>query len=169
MAKSEVLLVQPVDKLGAEGDQVVVKAGYARNYLLPRKLAVPLTRANRKQMEALKARRAAREAKALEDAKALAEKIAALRFAIAVKTGEGGKLFGSVTAMDLRDKLAEAGVELDRKSVLLPAPIKELGRHTAAIKLHPEVETEFAFEVVSENPIVEEAEDSEADSEDDEA
>lgn len=157
MATSEVLLIQPVDSLGAEGDQVKVKAGFARNYLLPQKLAVPVTRANRKQIEALKVRRAEREAKNLEDARAQAEKIAATHFAIAVKTGESGKMFGAVTAINVHEKLVEAGFEaLTRKQVHLSAPIKELGQHTVTVKIYQDVTAELKFDVVSENPIVEE-------------
>ncbi len=163
MATSEVLLIQPVDSLGAEGDQVKVKAGYARNFLYPQKKAVPVTRANRKQIEALKVRRAEREAKNLEDARAQAAKIAETHFAIAVKTGESGKMFGAVTAINVHEKLVEAGFDaLKRKQVRLGAPIKELGQHTVTINVYQDVEAELKFDVVSENPIVEEsAEDAE--------
>lgn len=158
MATSEVLLIQPVEYLGAEGDQVTVKAGYARNYLLPRKFAVPVTRANRKQIEALKVRRAEREAKNLEDARAQAAKIAETHFAIAVKTGESGKMFGAVTAINVHEKLVESGFEsMTRKQVQLDAPIKEIGQHTVNIKVYQDVEATLRFDVVSENPIVEES------------
>jgi len=165
MAISEVLLIQPVESLGAEGDQVKVKAGYARNFLYPQKRAVPLTRANRKQIEALKARRAEREAKNLEDARAQAAKIASTHFAIAVKTGDSGKMFGAVTSINIHEKLVEAGFEaLTRKQIQLEAPIKELGQHTVGIKVYQDVEAVLKFDVVSENPIVDEAaNDSEAD------
>src|SRR5258708_17503086 len=109
MANSEVLLLKPVTGLGAEGDQVKVKAGYARNYLLPRKVAVPVTHANRKQVDSLKKARALREAKEVEGAQTLATQIEKTSIAIAVKTGEGGKMFGAVTANDLHDKLVAAG------------------------------------------------------------
>ncbi len=167
MATSEVLLIQPVDALGAEGDQVKVKAGFARNYLLPQKLAVPVTRANRKQIEALKVRRAEREAKNLEDAKAQAAKIAATHFAIAVKTGDSGKMFGAVTAINVHEKLVEAGFDsLTRKQVNLSSPIKELGQHAVTIKVFQDVTAELKFDVVSENPIMEEeAEEAEQDEE----
>lgn len=158
MATSEVLLIQPVENLGAEGDQVKVKAGFARNFLLPLKFAVPLTRANRKQIEALKVRRAEREAKNLEDAKVQATKIADTHFAIAVKTGESGKMFGAVTAIHIHEKLVEAGFDaITRKQVQLSEPIKEIGQHAVTIKVFQEVEAELKFDVVSENPIVEEA------------
>ncbi len=155
MATSDILLIEPVEGLGAEGDQVTVKAGFARNFLFPRRKAVPVTRSNRKQIEALKVRRAEREAKNLEDAKAQAARIGETHFAIAVKTGDSGKMFGAVTAANIHEKLVEAGFEIDRKKVHLPAPIKELGQHAITIKVHPEIEAELKFDVVSENPIVE--------------
>jgi len=157
MATSEVLLIQPVESLGAEGDQVQVKAGFARNFLYPQKMAVPVTRGNRKQIEALKVRRAEREAKNLEDARAQATKIASTHFAIAVKTGDSGKMFGAVTAINIHEKLVEAGFDaMVRKQVQLEAPIKELGQHSVSIKVYQDVEAELKFDVVSENPIVEE-------------
>ena len=112
MANSEVLLLKPVDGLGAEGDQVKVRAGYARNYLLPQGMAVPLTVANRKQVEALKRARGLREAKELDGAQALAKQIEKAGIAIAVKTGEGGRLFGAVTVNDIHAKLTAAGITL---------------------------------------------------------
>ncbi len=169
MANNQVLLLQPIEGLGAEGDTVTVRAGYARNFLLPRKIALPITQANRKQVDSLLKAREVRESRELDAARALSERIAGVNIAIAVKTGEGGRMFGAVTANDLIGRLAEEGIELTRKQLGLPAPVKELGSHTAAVKLHSEVEAELKFEVVSENPIeeTEEAAD-EADAEDDE-
>lgn len=158
MAHSEILLLKPVENLGGEGDQVRVRAGFARNYLLPRKLAIPLTEANRKQVESLRKARATREAKELAGAQSLASRLESTRIAIAVKTGEGGKMFGAVTAADIHAKLTEAGVEIDRKKIHVYNPIKTLGQHTTKIRLHPDVQVEFAFDVVSENPIVPAAE-----------
>lgn len=153
MATSKVLLIKPVENLGGEGDQVSVKAGYARNFLLPKKLAVPISKANKKQIEALLKARQLREAKELENAQALANAIAQMSIAFAVKTGEGGKLFGSITAADLTARIAEGGIELPKKAVLLERPVKELGKHTAHVKLHKDVRFDIEFEVVSENPI----------------
>lgn len=153
MATSKVLLVKPVEDLGGEGDQVSVKAGYARNFLYPQKLAIPVTKANTKQIEALIKARAVREAKELESAEAVAKAIEGMSIAFAVKTGEGGKMFGSVTVADLHAKIAEGGVDLPKKAIHLAHPVKELGKHTAKIKLHKDVKVEFSFEVVSENPI----------------
>ncbi len=153
MATSKVLLVKPVEDLGGEGDQVVVKAGYARNFLFPQKLAMPVNKANKKQIEALLKARAVREAKELENAQALKAALEGMSIAFAVKTGEGGKMFGSVTAQNLIARIAENGIEMPKKSVSLAHPVKELGKHVAHIKLHNDVKFDFEFEVVSENPI----------------
>ncbi|MGB0370961.1 MAG: 50S ribosomal protein L9 [Opitutales bacterium] len=162
MSVKEVLLLQPVEGLGAEGEQVTVKPGYARNYLLPRKLAIPMTQANRKQMEALQARRDAREAKLLGEAQELASRVINIKPVFAVKTGEGGKMFGAITVGDILAKLEEGGMTLDKKQVLLEAPVKELGKHAATVKLHTDVVVELSFEIVSENPIEEGAEEEAA-------
>lgn len=156
MAYSEVLLVQPVDGLGGEGDQVKVRAGYARNFLLPRSIAVPVTKANRKQIESLKKRRAEREAQELSGAQELGKKVEKASLAFAVQTGEGGKMFGAITSNDLHEKLVELGIEIDRKRIHLHTPVKTLGKHTVKVKLHAEVSVELGFDIVSENPIVEE-------------
>ena len=153
MAYSEILLVKPVDGLGGEGDQVKVRAGYARNYLLPRKIAVPLTSANRKHVDALKKRRAEREQLELTGAQELAKKLEKTSLAFAVKTGEGGKMFGAITAADVHEKLVAAGIELDKRKIHLHTPVKTLGKHTVKVKLHAEVTVELGFDVVSENPI----------------
>jgi len=158
MAHKEVLLIKPVEGLGSEGDQVRVRAGYARNFILPRKIGVPVTQGNRRQIEALKARRAEREATELTVAQALAAKLAKANIAFAVKTGEGGKMFGAVTSADLHAKLLEAGIEVEKKRVHLTPPVKTLGKHTAAIKLHADVSVDLEFDVVSENPIIPAAE-----------
>jgi large subunit ribosomal protein L9 len=154
MANNEVLLLKPVEGLGGEGDQVRVRAGYARNFLLPRRMAIPVTEANRRQIEVLKKRRAEREAEELSGAQALAKKLEAAAVAFAVKTGDGGKMFGAITAADIHDRLAAAGFAIDRKKIHLFTPVKTLGRHTVKVKLHADVSVELPFDVVSENPIV---------------
>ena len=153
MAISEILLVKPVDNLGGEGDQVKVRAGFARNYLLPRGIAVPLNASNRKRVEALRKRRAEREASELAGAQELAKKLEKMSLAFAVKTGEGGKMFGAVTANDIHDKIVANGVDLDKRKIQLHTPVKALGQHTVKIKLHQDVTVELNFDVVSENPI----------------
>jgi large subunit ribosomal protein L9 len=154
MAYSEVLLLKPVDGLGAEGDQVKVRAGYARNFLLPRGVAAPLTTANRKQVESLKKRRGEREATELQGAQDLAKKLEKTGIAFAVKTGEGGRMFGAITANDLHEKLVQAGVEIDKRKIHLHTPVKTLGKHEVKIKLHQDITVDLSFDVVSENPIV---------------
>jgi large subunit ribosomal protein L9 len=153
MANSEILLLKPVEGLGGEGDQVKVRAGYARNYLLPRGFAAPVTVANRKQVDALKRRRAERESLELNGAQELAKKREKTSVAFAVKTGEGGKMFGAITGSDVHDKLTAAGFSIDKKRILLHTPVKTLGKHTVKVKLHADVTVELAFDVVSENPI----------------
>ena len=150
MATTEVLLLEPIHSLGHEGEQVKVKAGYARNYLLPRKLAIPITKANRKQMEALAERRKQRLAKEMEAAQATAQKLEQLELKVPVKTGPDGKLFGSVSGAELHRRLEELGVVLNRRQISLEL-VKAIGQHTAAIKLHTNLTVDFPFEVVSEN------------------
>jgi len=148
MATAEVLLIKPVDGLGAEGDEAKVKAGYARNYLVPQKLAVPLTEANRKHVEALKQVRASREIKDQQIAEELKTRLEGVHIAVQVRVGEEGKMFGAVTSQDIFDHISNEGLEVERKKILVPAPIKTLGKHNIQIKLHPEVVVDFEFEVV---------------------
>ena len=161
MANNQVLLLSPISGLGSEGDTVTVRAGYARNFLLPRKLALPITQANKKQVAALLTSRESREQKEFEDARTLGERVASVSVAIAVKTGKGGKMFGAVTANDLITRLSEEGIVLNKKQLALPQPIKELGSHSVILKLHTAVDSALKFEVVSENPI-EEADEAES-------
>ena len=153
MATTEVLLIEQVENLGAEGDRVKVKAGYARNWLLPRKLAVPLTQANKKRLESLMKSREERESGELRQAEEVGAKLASVKIAIPVKTGEGGKMFGSVTVPQLLEKLTGEGFQLERRHIVPFSPVKALGMHSATCKLHSEVQVEIEFEVVSENPI----------------
>ncbi|MDR1366579.1 MAG: 50S ribosomal protein L9 [Puniceicoccales bacterium] len=149
MATADILLLQKVDHLGYEGDEVTVRAGYARNYLLPKRFAIPITRSNRKQIDALRIRRAERETKELQEAKELAERIRTLVISFSVKTGERGKMFGAVTAADLVHKFAEHSIAMDRKKIHLD-PVKHIGQCTAKIRLHHEVIIDFVFDVISE-------------------
>ena len=154
MAFTEVLLIKPVDGLGAEGEQVRVRAGFARNFLLPQGIALPVNRSNTKYVEALKKAREVREARDLEVANETAAKLAAIKLVFAVKTGEGGKMFGAISTAEIAAKLAEHGVELERKRIHLgQGPVKLLGKHVCSIRLHGTVMVEQGFEVVSENPI----------------
>ncbi len=163
MATTEVLLIKPVDGLGGEGDQVKVRAGYARNFLLPRKIAVPLNASNKKHVDSLKKRRAEREQTELSGAQEVAKKLEKTSLAFAVKTGEGGKMFGAITGQDIHDKLVASGFEIDKKKIHLFNPVKTLGKHEVKIKLHADVTVELPFDVVSENPIEPVAEEKPAD------
>jgi len=153
MATTEVLLVQHMQQLGSEGDVVKVRPGYARNYLIPQKKALPLNLANKKRLDSLKQSRAIRESDELQKAQEIATKLKAVKIAVAVKTGSGGKLFGSVTANHILEKLSESGFTMDKKHFVSFSPIKELGKQNVTLQLHKEVEAEVEIEVVSENPI----------------
>jgi large subunit ribosomal protein L9 len=150
MATADILLLQKVDHLGYEGDEVTVRAGYARNYLLPKRFAIPITRSNRKQIDALRIRRGEREAKELQEAKELAEKIRTLAIAFSVKTGDRGKMFGAITAADLARKFVENGIAIDRKKIHFD-PVKHTGQCMAKIKLHHEITIDFIFDVIAED------------------
>ena len=114
MSTTEILLVEHIQNLGAEGDVVKVKPGYARNFLIPQKKAVPLNMANKKRLDALKVARAARETEELQNSQDIANKLKETSVAVAVKTGAGGKLFGSVTANHILEKLNEKGFILEK-------------------------------------------------------
>lgn len=162
MANAELLLIKPVENLGNEGDTITVKAGYARNYLLPQGAAIPVNRSNRKQIEALKRRSEERRAAELDAAKGRAERLEKISIAFAVQTGPGGRMFGSITAQDVLNRLEEEGLSLEKRQLNLQQAVKTLGQHTIKVKLHPEVVVDFTFEVVSENPIEEEASEGDA-------
>ncbi len=146
----EVILREHVDNLGQRGEVVKVAEGYARNYLLPRKLALPVTEANKKQIERERAKLDAREAAEKQDAEAVAQRMAALDIAIARRVGENDALYGSVTAADITDALHQQGVEIDRRKVQLAEPLKQLGEFTVPIKIHREVTAQVKVRVVKE-------------------
>ena len=153
MANTEILLLEKIDNLGLEGDIVKVKAGFARNFLLPRRKAVPLNLSNKKRLDALMIARAARESEELQNAQEVASKLESISLAIAVKTGSGGKLFGSVTSQQIVDKLKEQGFIVDKRHFKNFNPIKDLGKMEVHLQLHQEVVVNLTVEVVSENPI----------------
>jgi len=153
MATTEVLLVEHIQNLGSEGDVVKVRPGFARNYLIPQKKALPMNLANKRRLDALKQSRAMRESEELQKAQEIATKLREVKIAVAVKTGSGGKLFGSVTSSHILEKLSESGFTLDKKHFVSFSPIKELGKQNVTLQLHREVEAEVEVEVVSENPI----------------
>ena len=154
MPKTEVILTNNVVGLGAESDHVKVAAGYARNYLFPQGLAIPLTMANKRQIEALKQRRAEREAKELNTMTELATTLSKLTLVIHVKTGEDGKLFGSVTAGTIVDELRhQYDAQLDKRKVHLAHPIKTLGEHEVPLHLHHDVDCTLKVKVESSTPL----------------
>jgi len=150
MATVEVLLREDVEHLGRRGQIVRVKAGYARNYLLPRGLAVLATAANVKAIEQEKQLLARREARERAQAEAVAERFKELVLTFPRKVGDQDMLFGSVTAMDIAAALAERGIEVDRRKILLEHPIKYLGEYTIPVKLHRDVTAEIKIHVVRE-------------------
>src|SRR5919112_4530619 len=150
MATTSVLLREDVDNLGARGEIVKVKAGYARNFLLPRKLAVVATPGNVKQIEAERAALLKKEARERATAEAQSSVMKSVHLNFERKVGEHGLLYGSVTAMHIADALKEKGYEIDRRRVHLPEPIKETGEHTVSVRLHREVTVEIPVIVTGE-------------------
>src|SRR5256714_11868593 len=158
MPLTELILIENVPGLGAEADVVKVRRGYARNYLLPQKKAYEVTPGARRQLDALKQKRAEREARELNEAEELARRIGKTRLVFTLATGETGKAFGSVTAQDIVNRLKnEVGAEIDRHKIVLERPIKDTGEHEVAIKLHHDVTAQFKFEVKSAEAKAEEA------------
>jgi large subunit ribosomal protein L9 len=143
-------LREDVDNLGARGEIVKVKAGYARNYLLPRKLAVKATPGNVKQIEAERGALLKKEAKERGAAEAQSSVMKTVHLNFERKVGEHGLLYGSVTAMHIADALKEKGYEVDRRRVHLPEPIKETGDFTVTVRLHREVNVEIPVTVTGE-------------------
>jgi large subunit ribosomal protein L9 len=146
----EVILREHVDNLGRRGEIVKVAAGYARNYLLPRKLALPATEGNKKHVERERRIMEAKEAQEKGQAEALAARLAALEVSIARRVGETEQLYGSVTAADIADYLKGKGFEIDRRKLILPEPIKTIGDHKVPLKLHREVTVPLTVKVVKE-------------------
>jgi len=154
MPKTSVILIQNIVGLGGESDQVKVAAGYARNYLLPQGLAVPLTSANKRRIEALKQRRGEREAHEFSSMTELGKSIANLIAVLAVKTGEDGKMFGTVTSGMIADQLKrQFDIVLEKRKIHLEHPIKALGEHEVELRLHPQVTATLKVRVESTTPI----------------
>jgi large subunit ribosomal protein L9 len=154
MPKTSVILIQNIVGLGGESDLVKVAAGYARNYLFPQGLAVPLTSANKRRIEALRQRRADREAHEFNTMTELSKSISKLIAVVAVKTGEDGKMFGAVTAGMIADQLkTQFDIVLDKKKIHLEHPIKTLGEHNLELRLHSEVTTTLKLRVESTTPV----------------
>jgi large subunit ribosomal protein L9 len=153
MAKTEVILTHNIVGLGAESDQVRVAAGYARNYLFPQGLAIPLTAANKRRLEALRQRRAEREAHDFNTMSELAKSVSKLICVIPVKTGEDGKMFGSVTAGTVADHLKQQfEISLDKRKIQVEHPIRTLGDHDVELRLHHDVTATLKVRVESTTP-----------------
>ena len=154
MAKTEVILTHNIVGLGGESDQVKVAAGYARNYLFPQGLAIPLTAANKRRLEVLRQRRAEREAHELNTMTELSKSLSKLICLITVKTGEDGKMFGTVTSGMIADQLkTQFDVTLDKKKIHLEQPIRALGDHEIELRLHQDVVTTLKVRVESSTPL----------------
>jgi len=148
MPSTEIILTENIPGLGAEADVVKVRRGYARNYLLPQGKAYEVTKQSMRQLDNLKAKRAAREAAELNEAEDLARRIGKLRVVFTLETGETGKAFGSITAQDLVKRLKnELGNDIDRHRLLLDHPIKTAREHQGPIQLHHDVTAKFVFQV----------------------
>jgi large subunit ribosomal protein L9 len=146
----EVILRETVDNLGKRGEVVKVANGYARNYLLPRKLALPATEGNRKHVERERKIVETREAEEKGQAEAIAARLSAVDITIPRRVGETEQLYGSVTAADITEYLKAKGFEVDRRKLLLADPIKTIGSHTVPLKLHREVTVPLTVKVVKE-------------------
>jgi large subunit ribosomal protein L9 len=156
MAKTEVILTHNIVGLGGESDQVKVASGYARNYLFPQGFAIPLTGANKRRLEALKQRRAERESHELNTMTDLAKGISKLICVVSVKTGEDGKMFGTVTSGMIADQLkTQFDIVLDKKKIHLEHPIKMLGETEVELRLHADVKSTLKVRVESSTPLPE--------------
>lgn len=140
----EVILMEDVKSLGKKGDIVKVSDGYARNYILPKKLGVEATKQNLYDLQVRKEAEDRRQQEILAEARELAKKIEAITVNLKIKTGEGGKTFGSISTKEIAAGLSEqTGLELDKKKIQLSDPIKNVGSYTVGVKLHPKVTAEF--------------------------
>lgn len=147
---SKLILTHEVTGLGAPGDVIDVKNGYARNYLVPQGLAVAWSRGGEKQIEQIKAARAAREHATIEEAKDLKAKLEATKVKLAIKAGDGGRLFGSVKNADIADAVAAAGLgAVDKRKIEITVPIKVTGEHEATVRLRDDLVATITIQVVA--------------------
>lgn len=154
MAHTKILLREDVDDLGARGEIVRVRAGYARNYLLPRKLAVEATTGNVKGIEQERAALLKKEAKERATAEAQSQHMGSLVLEFKRKAGEQGALYGSVTSMDVAEALHQRGYEIDRHRIHLREPLKRLGDYSVPVRLHREVTIDLQVKVVPEGEVI---------------
>jgi large subunit ribosomal protein L9 len=150
----QIILTQNVPNLGALGDLVKVKDGYARNFLLPKGLAIAAGSKNARHIEHQRKRLEKLRADAIAGAKGEADKVKALQIVVKAKAGPGGKLFGSVTNRDLQAAFAQLGVDLDRKAFVLHSPAKHTGTFDATVRLHTDVKVEISFKVEASEIVV---------------
>ena len=144
----KLILTQPVSGLGVAGDVVVVKDGYARNYLLPRKLGTAWTKGGQKQVDAILAGREARAHKSEEEAKATKTALEGTPVTVSANAGSGGRLFGAVTAGDIAEAISAAGgPTVDKRRIEVPRPIRNVGEHTAHVRLHDDVAADITVVV----------------------
>ena len=146
----ELILREDVPKLGQRGDVVQVRDGYGRNFLLPKKLAMPANAGNRKAVEQMKVAAVRREASEKGEAEQLAKLLASVTVSIARKAGETGTLFGSVTSLDVAEALERTGYQIDRRKIEMEDPLKQLGEFQVPVRLHREVTASVAVHVVAE-------------------
>jgi large subunit ribosomal protein L9 len=146
----EIILREHVENLGKRGEIVKVAAGYARNYLLPRKLALPATEGNKRHVERERKIMEGREAEERGQAEAIAARLLAIDLTITRRVGDTEQLYGSVTSGDIADFLKSKGFEIDRRKLILPEPIKAIGDHNVPLKLHREVTVPLVVHVVKE-------------------
>ena len=149
-ATMKLILTQDVTGLGAPGDVVEVAPGYGRNYLVPQGIAIQATRGAEKQIATIRRAREVREVRDLGHAQEIKSQLANLKVRLPARSGDGGRLFGSVTSSDVVEAVSKAGgPKLDRRLITLGAPIKALGSHSVTVKVHPEVEATLSLEVVA--------------------
>jgi large subunit ribosomal protein L9 len=145
----KLILTQEVTGLGSAGDVVEVKDGYGRNYLIPRGFGMRWTRGGEKTIDSIKKAREARSVRDADHAAEVKSTLEATTYAVKVRAGEGGRLFGAVTAAEIASAITEAGGEVDKRTIMVGNPIKSLGPHTVTVKVHDDVEAQVSLNVVS--------------------
>jgi large subunit ribosomal protein L9 len=145
----KLILTQEVTGLGGAGDVVEVKDGYGRNYLIPRGFGIRWTRGGEKTIDSIKKSRDARSVRDADHAAEVKAKLEGSTYNVKVRAGEGGRLFGAVTAADIAGAITEAGGEVDKRTIVVLNPIKSLGAHTVTVKLHDDVEAQVNLNIVS--------------------
>ena len=145
----KLILTQEVTGLGSAGDVVEVKDGYGRNYLIPRGFGIRWTRGGEKTIESIKKARDARSVRDSDHAAEVKARLEDATFSVKVRAGEGGRLFGAVTAAEIANAINEAGAEVDKRTIVVTNPIKSLGAHTVTVRVHDDVEAQVNLNVVS--------------------